>query len=130
MIKTKSLYDPIEESDGERVLVSRALPISKSEESLSLSSWIKALAPSWRLLQDWRKSRITWAEYEERYVEEMTASQEAIKALAKRADSGPVTLLCFEKETDPCCHRHLLKGMLEAFIEPAQESSAPAPDSS
>ncbi len=37
MIKTKSAYDPVEESDGERILVSRYWPRGLSKKRLSLT---------------------------------------------------------------------------------------------
>ena len=113
MIKTKSIYDPAEESDGERILVSRFWPRGISKERLSISQWIRYLAPSKTLVQDWKAGGMTWAEYESRYSEEMTAYQEDIETLAKMSDSKTITLLCYESEGDPHCHRHLLKRMIE-----------------
>lgn len=113
MIKTKSIYDPVEESDGERILVSRYWPRGISKERLSISQWIQNLAPSKILLQDWKAGSITWAEYESRYCEESKGQRGDIETLAKRSNFGTITLLCYEREGDPHCHRHLLKRMVE-----------------
>jgi len=113
MIKTKSVYDPAEESDGERILVSRFWPRGISKESLSLSQWLLALAPSKALVKDWKTGSLTWAEYQNHFNGEMAAHQEEIEALAKRSKSSTITLLCYEREGDPHCHRHLLKRMIE-----------------
>ena len=61
MVKTKSAYDPPEESDGERILVSRYWPRGLSKEHLSLTEHLKDVAPSIELLKDWKASKISWA---------------------------------------------------------------------
>jgi uncharacterized protein YeaO (DUF488 family) len=56
--------------------------------------------------------RITFSEYEKRYLKEMEAHEDKIKELAELARGGNVTLLCKER-TDEECHRRLLKGLIE-----------------
>jgi hypothetical protein len=43
----------------------------------------------------------------------MRDQQAAIKDSADRARNGTITLLCFEREDDPYCHRHLLKELVD-----------------
>jgi len=112
MINTKSAYDRAEENDGKRFLVSRYWPRGMSKEKLRLSRWIRELAPSKELLQDWKNNGISWQEYEHRYFKEMENKQQYIQELADLAASGTITLLCFEKENNPHCHRHLLKQLI------------------
>lgn len=113
MVKTKSVYDPVEESDGQRILVSRYWPRGLSKERLSLTEHLKDVAPSIELLQDWKTSNISWTEYEKRYHQEMAQQREKISELAERANGKTITLLCFEREDNPHCHRHLLKSLIE-----------------
>jgi len=113
MVKTKSVYDPVEESDGDRILVSRYWPRGLSKERLSLTEHMEELAPSTELLRDWKARSISWGEYKRRYHQEMSVRQQRIKELAKRANRGTITLLCFEREENLCCHRHLLKVLVE-----------------
>ena len=115
LVKTKSAYDPPEESDGERILVSRYWPRGLSKEHLSLTDHLKDVAPSIELLKDWKASKISWAEYEKRYYQEMAQRQQQIKKLAEKAANNTITLLCFEREDNPHCHRHLLKRMIEEY---------------
>ena len=115
MINTKSICDTIAESDGERFLVTRYWPRGMSKEKLKLSGWIRELAPSKKLLQDWKNNSISWQEYELRYCQEMEKQQQCLQKLADLAASGTITLLCFEKEDNPCCHRHLLKNLLNTL---------------
>jgi uncharacterized protein YeaO (DUF488 family) len=116
MVKTKCIRDPVEESDGERILVMRYWPHGYSKKSLSLTERLLELAPSAQLLNDWKEKRISWEEYEIRYLEEMSGQRqrEKIRELGERAKHGTITLLCFEPEGDPHCHRHLLKGLIES----------------
>jgi len=112
MVKTKRLYDAVVESDGDRILVAHYWPRGVSRERLS-AQWLKDLAPSKELVSDWKKQRISWDEYTSRYHEEMRCQQGVIQELAARAKYGTITLLCYEREDDPCCHRHLLKKLIE-----------------
>jgi uncharacterized protein YeaO (DUF488 family) len=113
MVKTKSVYDPVEESDGQRILVSRYWPRGLSREKLSLTEHLKDAAPGVELLQDWKKGNISWGEYKKRYHQEMLQQHETISKLAKMASDKTITLLCFEREENPHCHRHLLKDLIE-----------------
>jgi len=114
MVKTKRLYDPVEELDGDRILVTRYWPRGASKKRLS-AQWLKNLAPSKELISDWKKreQKISWEEFTLRYHEEMRGQREAIKKLAQRAKRGTITLLCHEREDNPSCHRHLLKKLIE-----------------
>jgi uncharacterized protein YeaO (DUF488 family) len=116
MVKTKSVYGLIEESDGDRILVARFWPRGRSRKDLQLTEWVRELGPSVKLLKDWKKGDISWQEYEKRYLEEMSSQEEKIKELANRANIKTVTLLCFEKEDNQCCHRHLLKMLIEKVV--------------
>ena len=79
---------------------------------MKTTGWIRELAPSKELLQDWKNNSVTWQEYELRYFKEMENKQEFIQELADLAATETITLLCFEKEDNPHCHRHLLKQLI------------------
>lgn len=76
------------------------------------------LGPSLNLLgayKGWKGKSISWDEYEERFIEEMKSpqSKEVIAELAKRSLHGEtITLLCYEKEENPHCHRHIVKRLV------------------
>jgi uncharacterized protein YeaO (DUF488 family) len=112
MVKMKCLYDAVAESDGDRILVARYWPRGISKDRLS-AQWFKNLAPSKELVRDWKKQKISWEQYASRYHDEMHGHREAIRELAERAKRGTITLLCYEQENDPCCHRHLLRRLIE-----------------
>lgn len=114
MIKTKSLFDRVEESDGKRIVVSYKLP-SRHYCSTYDTSWEVVLAPFPRTVKGWHKKQLTWEEYTLLYLDKMTSlhSIESINRLAKLSLTKTLTLLCYEKEDDPHCHRHLLKALID-----------------
>ena len=75
MIKTKSIYDPVQEEDGQRILVSRYWPRGISKERLQIEEWMREVAPSPDLLDDWKEGELAWREYCERYKDEMASKQ-------------------------------------------------------
>jgi len=124
MIKTKCVRDAASLHDGLRVLVTRTWPRGVPKEHVD--SWWNELAPSAELLADWRQERITWAEYEERYRQEMDLCSSRVREFGVWCREAfkhgvPVTLLCVEREPkDPenptreeRCHRHILKAVIE-----------------
>ena len=113
MVKTKSIKDPVEESDGTRILVTRYPIRFKKHKPPFIMEWARDVAPSKELLHDWCNEKISWKQYTVRYHEEMLSQKEAIRNLANKASHDTITLLCFEREDDPCCHRHLLKKLIE-----------------
>lgn len=117
MVKTKSIRDPVEPSDGKRILIMRLWPRNYSHEQLCLAEWRPDLAPSNKLRQDWYAESITWDQYVTRYLNEMQTQQDAITELAQTATTETITLLCIENETNPHCHRHLLKRLMEQGIQ-------------
>ena len=107
MIKTKSVYDAVEDSDGFRVLIMRKWPqgigYRKNNKRGMIDVWCKELGPSKELLAKWNKNEITWKNYSKQY----TTEQATI----------PITFLCKEQEYDPHCHRHILKDILSKEIK-------------
>jgi uncharacterized protein YeaO (DUF488 family) len=108
MIKVKSILDKKSESDGVRICVMRFV-----KDFYDYDEWLRELAPSIELLNDYRKRKIDWSEYEKRYLREMENKKDLIKELRKRSDGGEmISLLCWEKD-DRFCHRRLLKNLIE-----------------
>jgi len=108
MIKIKSILDKKSEDDGVRICVMRFV-----KSFYDYDEWLRDLAPSIELLNDYRNKKIDWSEYEKRYLKEMENKKELISELKKRSDNGEViSLLCWEKD-DRFCHRRLLKNLIE-----------------
>jgi uncharacterized protein YeaO (DUF488 family) len=115
VIKTKNVFAPFEESDGERYLITRLYAgRPKSMKALHIVKWIRDLAPSKELLSDYHKG-LSPEEYTPRFKQEIQSNpkaQEIIKMLRKKSHDGNVTLLCKCKEGE-FCHRLLVKEMIE-----------------
>jgi uncharacterized protein YeaO (DUF488 family) len=110
VIRTKSILGNRCREDGVRVCVMRFV-----RDSYDYDEWIRDLAPSIALLNDYRDKRIDWDEYEKRYMREMEGRKELIQELKKRSDSGEViSLLCWEWD-DRFCHRRLLKKLIDGI---------------
>lgn len=121
MIKTKSVYDTKEPSDGLRILIMRKWPRGISKEKVDLR--LKGLAPSHELLNEVNgakkqgKLEEFWPEFEKRHLNELKGKPKEVDELRRIIDNEPVvTLLCWERGTSEdqvLCHRRLLKEYLE-----------------
>ena len=93
----------------------RGLP--KAKETWDV--WKKQLGPSVELHADYYGKHgppIDWATYQKRYLAEMKAQKDEIRALAEKVKAGEtVTLLCSSACVDEThCHRTLLRTLIEA----------------
>jgi uncharacterized protein YeaO (DUF488 family) len=108
-IRSKSIFEKISPCDGYRVCVMRFV-----RSSYRYDLWLRDLAPSIELLNDWQNKKISWAEYEERYLDELRKKDIAIRKLFDTIKGRQVvTFLCAEKE-DKYCHRRLLIEYLQS----------------
>jgi uncharacterized protein YeaO (DUF488 family) len=99
-IQVKRAYDPIEHSDGKRLLVDRLWPRGFKKESLGLHGWVKEAAPS-DALRRWFGHRVDrWDEFQRRYFAELDANPEVPRQLSELAKDGPVTLLYGARDRD------------------------------
>ena len=113
MIKTKSIYKPVEEEDGLRVLITRFYPRGVKKEKYDI--WLRELAPSAGLLKLYKNGKIDWNDFKIFLLKEFQNSIdsfEAIYALQTRNDIQNITLLCYEKDGCPC-HRHIVRDLIE-----------------
>ena len=114
MIKTKSIYDSIEDSDGTRILITRYWPRGIKKENFD--KWYKDLAPSKNLLKDYKEGRIDFQLFEKLFWNEISKNKNVIdicQGIAKEAHEGKeFTLLCYEKE-ESNCHRKLIRKLCE-----------------
>jgi uncharacterized protein YeaO (DUF488 family) len=119
MIKAKRWIDPVEPSDGHRLLVCRYRPRALPKADETWDAWDPQLGPSRELHAEWYKVGMTFAEFKRRYLAEMKSQAERIDALARRVAGGEtITLLCSKACTDAeRCHRMLLKGLIEKRLK-------------
>jgi uncharacterized protein YeaO (DUF488 family) len=117
MIKTKSIYDSIENSDGTRILITRYWPRGIKKENFD--KWYKDLSPSKNLLKDYKEGRIDFQLFEKLFRNEISKNKNVInicKNIAKEAlDGKEFTLLCYEKD-ESNCHRKLIRKLCDEEV--------------
>jgi len=92
-VRLKRAYDPAEPRDGYRVLVDRLWPRGVSKERARLDEWARELAPSAELRTWFGHDPERFAEFERRYRAELTAHEEKLDELRRRAREGALTLV-------------------------------------
>ncbi len=111
MLRTKSIHAPPEPDDGTRILITRFYPRGVKRERFH--EWERALAPSARLLKQYKNAEIAEEEFMRLFRLEMctTEGRRAIGILRFRATSSTLTLLCHERSGN-LCHRHILREII------------------
>lgn len=79
MVKTKSVRDAIETSDGKRILVMRFWPRARTKEKLRLHSWNRNLVPDEKLHRDWYDKIISWDQYVLRFLKLMEGQNDSVQ---------------------------------------------------
>lgn len=99
MISLKRVYEESAESDGARVLVDRLWPRGVSKDAAEFE-WEKDVAPSDSLRLWYGHVPERFTEFARRYKEELTSEERsaALDRLARRAESGTLTLLTATKD--------------------------------
>ncbi len=127
-IFTKRWNDPIDLTDGHRLLVTRYRPRGVRKEAETWNAWQPDLGPSRELhaaaYGKHGQLAIDWNTYKARYLREMLKQRPAIADLAKRHSAGEtITLLCSSAcPREDRCHRSLLRDLIEteaAKLKPA-----------
>jgi uncharacterized protein YeaO (DUF488 family) len=114
-IRTKSIFRPIEEDDGVRVLITRYYPRGVKKDHFDY--WFQELSPSANLLQAYKERKYDWQTFKSAFLLELWNNIDSLEkiytlnSLVKRLMD--ITLLCYEKEGNPC-HRHLIRELVEA----------------
>jgi uncharacterized protein YeaO (DUF488 family) len=77
MIQIKRVYDPINNSDGTRLLVERLWPRGVKKTSLEIKAWLKDVAPSGELRKWFSHDPAKWNEFRNRYFTELETNPDA-----------------------------------------------------
>ena len=93
MIRIKRIYEPLDSSDGYRVLIDGLWPRGVKKEDARLDEWLKDIAPSAKLRTWFGHQPARWPEFASRYKKELEAPDKAahlkrLKALAKKQMSS------------------------------------------
>jgi len=99
-VRIKRVYDPAEESDGERVLIDRLWPRGVSHERAQIVEWIRDLGPSTELRQWFGHDPARFAEFRRRYEAELAGKDAVLADLRRRARKGRLTLVYAARDTE------------------------------
>ncbi len=130
MIKTKSVFSPIESSkDGLRILATRFR--GRGMPTTRYHVWMASLGPSEALLRAFHARKITWTAFRRRYRAELFeggtidrrnrtiknhGQKFTLRLLQRLAKRETVTVMCHCAEDEPHCHRHLLKQIIATGV--------------
>lgn len=92
-LRIKRAYEPASPEDGSRFLVDRLWPRGVRKEALTLSAWLKEVAPSNELRRWFGHDPARWAEFHRRYWTELEANEAALQPLRDALSHGVVTLV-------------------------------------
>ena len=98
-LRTKRIYDPPSDDDGQRILVDHIWPRGVKREAAKLTEWVKPIAPSSELRKWFGHDPARFAEFRRRYFEELDANEEAVRRLRGLLEEGPATLLYAARDT-------------------------------
>jgi uncharacterized protein YeaO (DUF488 family) len=92
-VRTKRIYEPAGPGDGFRVLIDHVWPRGVTRARARLDAWDRELAPS-DALRKWFDHRpARFAEFRDRYRQELLAHSETLAELRRRAAHEPLTIL-------------------------------------
>ncbi len=95
-LQLKRVYQPLEASDGTRILVDRLWPRGVTKEKAGIDLWLKDIAPSDALRKRFHGKPEDWDAFCVAYAEELergAAQAAAVAELRERLREGPLTLL-------------------------------------
>lgn len=115
MLKTKSILETKEDTDGLRISVMSRHTLDDGITphpeitNSSYDQWLPILAPPAKLLGDYYKKGLPWEQFEQKYLSYIRSSniRTEVVQLAEKSLDSVITLLCIE-ESPEYCHRKLL----------------------
>jgi uncharacterized protein YeaO (DUF488 family) len=123
MIQLKSAYEKPCPEDGFRVLVERFLPRDLNEKHAKLDLWLKEVAPSTELHQEFGESPDSrrWEEFRRLYWNELKDKHRSIKLLREKSAEGTLTLVHAAHNADLSAAA-VLRTYLEELGGPTEEA--------
>jgi uncharacterized protein YeaO (DUF488 family) len=125
MLKTKSVYSPVAENDGLRILATRFRGRGMSANLYDV--WMPSLGPSEKLLKAVQAGKTTWPAFTRDFKKELFldgpidsrnatiknhGQKSTLRLIKAMAREGNVTLMCHCDEDARQCHRHILRELI------------------
>jgi uncharacterized protein YeaO (DUF488 family) len=101
-VRVRRVYDQPSPDDGERFLVDRLWPRGLSKDRAGMSEWVKDVAPSAELRRWYGHDPQRFAEFRNRYADELRdpVRARALTRLNEAAKRGTITLLTATKDPE------------------------------
>jgi uncharacterized protein YeaO (DUF488 family) len=112
VIKIKRAYEPLEKSDGFRVLVDRLWPRGIRKEDAHVDVWLKEIAPSGELRKWFNHEIEKWEEFSKKYTTELEDSS-ALKKLIELVKKHKAVTLVYGAKDEQHNQAVVLKKYLE-----------------
>ena len=125
MLKTKSVYSPVAENDGLRILATRFR--GRGMASNLYDVWMPSLGPSEQLLKAVQAGKVAWSAFTRDFKKELFldgaidsrnrtiknhGQKSTLRLIKAMAREGNVTLMCHCDEDAKQCHRHILRELI------------------
>jgi uncharacterized protein YeaO (DUF488 family) len=104
VIQLKRAYEKPSPEDGFRILVEPFWPRDLDEKHAKLGLWLKEVAPSTALHQQFGESPSPghWEEFQRLYLNELQDKHKSIKFLMEKSEEGTLTLVHAAHNPDHC----------------------------
>ena len=116
-INIKRIYDPVEPSDGYRILVDRLWPRGVSKENAKIDNWPKTVTPTSELRKAYHQDMSQTEAFESNYNAELDANpdfQPFVRLVHEKLSACNVTLITAAQNTT-FNHATILKSRIESF---------------
>lgn len=110
-IQLKRIYEPVEETDGIRILIDRLWPRGVKKETAHIDEWMKEIAPSTDLRKWFDHDPAKWQEFIARYSVELKQN-DTVNHLAQLINKNDTVTLLYAAHDEQ--HNHAL--VLHQFI--------------
>lgn len=114
-VQIKRIYEPMEESDGFRILVDRLWPRGIKKEGSHIDIWLKEVGPSNELRKWFNHDPEKWEEFQKKYKAELKES-EAMKELTSLVKKHKKTTLLYSAHDAIHNQAQVLQHYLSTFI--------------
>ena len=112
LIKIKRAYEPIEKSDGFRILVDRLWPRGIKKEDAHFDVWLKEIAPTNELRKWFNHETEKWEEFTKKYRTELKVSP-ALEELLTLVDKHRIITLVYGAKDEQHNQAIVIKEYLE-----------------
>ena len=101
-VRLRRVYEAPDPSDGQRVLVDRLWPRGLAKNKAAVDEWLKTVAPSDELRRWYGHQPEKFADFRERYQQELRSAERsaAVDHLRELARGGTVTLLTATRDIE------------------------------